>query len=74
MTTLKEVEAALHQLTTQGNETAKRWINNDIMKMKLAMSYDAWMEDIEDHQYPMTLPEYIESCIEGPWNEENPPT
>lgn len=39
------------------------WINNDIVKKKLAQSYDAWMHDIYDHGVSLTLSEHIINYI-----------
>lgn len=64
MTTLKEVEKALSEI--KENKLASNWVANDIIKMKLAMGYDAWINDINDHQCILTLIEYIETCIDNP--------
>lgn len=64
MTTLKEVERALSELIDE--DLAKKWINNDIVKKKLATGYDAWIDDIKDHQCYLTLKEYIKTCIGTP--------
>lgn len=74
MTTIKQVEFVLLQLIDEENETARRWISNDIIKMKLADSYDAWMDDVDDHECPLTLREHIESCIDIPEYIGNPPS
>ena len=64
MTTLKEVENALSELIEE--KLAVIWLKNDIVKMKLATGYDDWMDDIDDHHCPLTLKEYIETCINTP--------
>lgn len=35
-------------------------------KMKLAMTYDDWMNDIHDHKCFLTLKEHIETCLDEP--------
>lgn len=69
MTTINEVETILLEL--KENKIACSWIANDIIKMKLAMGYDDWMDDVDDHKCPLTLKEYIESCIDTPNYMEN---
>lgn len=64
MTTLKEVELAL--LHFINSELAKEWVKNDIVKMKIASGYDDWMNDVNDHHCPLTLEEYIETCLDNP--------
>lgn len=64
MTTLKEVEKALSKFKDE--PLVKKWSSNDIIKMKLAKSYDAWMSDVDLHQCPFTLREFIETCIDTP--------
>lgn len=60
MTTLKEVEKELNSIDYP---LAVEWKHNDIVKMKLAMSYDAWMNDIWDHGHECTLREHIIDMI-----------
>jgi hypothetical protein len=39
------------------------WINNDIVKKKLAQSYDDWMHDLSDHGVNLSLSEHIINYI-----------
>lgn len=39
------------------------WIDNDIVKKKLAQSYDAWMHDIYDHGLSLSLADHIINYI-----------
>lgn len=64
MTTIKDVEKAL--LTMNTHELARKWIHNDIIKMKIAQGYDAWINDIHDHKLFLTLIEYIETRLDTP--------
>jgi hypothetical protein len=64
MTTLQQVTEALASMTDE--ELAQQWLHNDLIKMRIATHYDAWMDDIDDHKLPLTLIEYIETCIDEP--------
>jgi hypothetical protein len=64
MTAIKDVELALSELFE--HELAKVWMSNDIVKRKLAASYDAWISDIHDHKLYLTLIEHIETCLDTP--------
>lgn len=35
---------------------AQKWLNNDLIKKTIAVSYDYW---VEDTQIPMTLDEFV---------------
>ncbi len=56
VTSLKDVEKELNFIDCS---LAEEWKNNNIVKMKLAMSYDAWMNDVWDHGHECTLREHI---------------
>jgi hypothetical protein len=63
VTGLKDVELVLRNLDTP---LAKEWLHNDIVKMKLAVSYDDWMNDSWDHGHECTLREHIIDMINLP--------
>lgn len=64
MTTIQEVTDILALMSD--SKLAQEWLHNDIVKIKLAISYDAWMDDIDDHKLPLTLKEHIETCLDEP--------
>lgn len=64
MTTLQEVTTALASMKDE--ELAQQWLHNDVVKMKIAICYDDWMSDVDDHKLPLSLIEYIEVCLDEP--------
>lgn len=64
MTTIQKVTEVLTAMSD--NDLAREWLNNDIIKKKIANAYDAWMSDAHDHKLPLTLEEYIETCLDEP--------
>lgn len=64
MTTVEEVAEVLASM--KDNNLVRQWLHNDIVKMKIAMSYDAWLDDIDDHKLHLTLKEHIETCLDEP--------
>lgn len=64
MTTLQDVTVALASFKDE--TLAKQWLNDDVVKMRIATHYDSWMADVDDHKCPLTLIEYIEVCIDEP--------
>lgn len=65
MTTIEDVAKEL-KLFVGHHDLAEEWLHNDIVKMKIAMSYDAWLNDIDDHKLHLTLKEHIETCLDEP--------
>lgn len=64
MTTIKDVENILKRM--QGNKTAQQWLHNDIIKHKLATSYDEWQDDHADNpEMQMSLLGHIEYFIDS---------
>jgi hypothetical protein len=51
------------ELSKLDNDLAREWLQNEIIKMKLAISYDDW---IEDTGYQFTLMEHILYYLENP--------
>jgi len=64
LTTVEEVAEVLASM--KDNNLVRQWLHNDIVKMKIAMSYDAWLDDIDDHKLHLTLKEHIETCLDEP--------
>lgn len=54
MTTIEDVAKELEQFIGH-HDLAEEWLHNDIVKMKIAMSYDDWLDDIDDHKLHLTL-------------------
>lgn len=65
MTRMDEVADILVEIKS---ERAQSWLHNDIIKMKLAMSYDDWLEDTGIF---FTLEEHIHYYLENPSLVEN---
>ena len=58
ITTIEEVAATLACID---HELAPIWLNNDLIKKTLAVSYDYWLEDTV---IPMTLTDFIMQYLE----------
>jgi hypothetical protein len=63
LTTINDV---YNELLKMEDELAKEWLHNDIVKFKIATTYDDWMEDVHDHNLPLSLQEHIEVCMDTP--------
>jgi hypothetical protein len=53
ITSIQEVTDALSNIH---QNLAKRWLDNDLIKKTIAISYDYWLEDTN---IPMTLEEFV---------------
>lgn len=66
MTTIEEIEIELKKFVDI-HPLAKEWLHNDIFKIKIATSYDDWIEDHEDQQDAFgTLEGHVEFCLIHP--------
>lgn len=64
MTTTQEVSDVLESM--KESELAQQWLHNDIVKMRIAIHYDDWITDLDDHKLNLSLTEYIETCLDNP--------
>jgi predicted naringenin-chalcone synthase len=66
MTNSRDVSESLKMINNaypNVSELVLEWINNDIVKKKLAQSYDDWMHDLSDHGVNLSLSEHIINYI-----------
>jgi hypothetical protein len=63
---LTSITEVYEELLKMDSDLAKEWLHNDIVKFKIAASYDDWMEDLDDHHMPLSLFEHIEVCLDTP--------
>lgn len=66
MTTINDVGFELSKFIGQ-HHLAKEWLNNDIIKMKIVMSYEAWIIDhIDQPEMQIPLEGHVEYCLIHP--------
>lgn len=74
MTKLNDVTLALSQITDETElspeliEIATKWLNNDIVKMELALAYDDWVKETSKFdEEPQSLVDHITYYLEHPF-------
>ncbi|QOY37034.1 hypothetical protein AWH56_005155 [Anaerobacillus isosaccharinicus] len=66
MTSIKDVEKELAKLVVV-HKLAEEWLQNDIIKMKIAMSYDDWNYDHANQpEMIIELDGHVEYCLIHP--------
>jgi hypothetical protein len=58
--TITTIEEVTHILASIDHELAAIWLDNDLIKKTLAISYDYWLEDTD---IPMSLTDFVQQYL-----------